>query len=239
MVGADAVGMVTRGADAVGMVMRGADAVDRRARGRRWLRRIGLALVAGLALPVGMHAHVLAAGGEHVVAATAAPTSDLLIVPGARIHADGTPYGMLRDRLDTAASLWRDGRAARILISGRGGGGLAVDEVAAMRRHLLTHGVPAAVLLEDAQGLRTLDTMDRAHAVFGARSAIVVSNGYHVARAVFLGAHRGLDVVGVAATPHFAERTGLRNHGREVLARVGAWLDVFVFGVRGIGCGAG
>lgn len=217
--------------------MGGADPAGRRAGWRRWWRGGCAAVGIALAALAGVHTHVVLAGGGRVVAATAAPTCDLLIVPGARIHADGTPYGMLRDRLDTAAALWRDGRAARILVSGRGGGGLAVDEVGAMRRHLLAQGVPAAALVEDDAGLRTLDTMDRARAVFGASTAIVVSNEYHVARAAFLGAHRGLDVVGVAAAPHFAGPTGLRNRGREVLARVYAWFDVYVFGTRGAGCG--
>jgi vancomycin permeability regulator SanA len=66
----------------------------------------------------------------------------------------------------------------------------------------------------------------------GARSAIVVTNPFHVPRSVFLGVHCGLDVRGVAAPygSDYSTWTMWKNEGREVAARVWAWLDVFVFG---------
>ncbi|MBL8728852.1 MAG: YdcF family protein [Planctomycetes bacterium] len=199
---------------------------------RRWSRRLAWAAVALVAAIVGANVHVLVAGERFVFPAAAVAPADCLVVPGARIHADGTPFPMLGDRLEAAFDLFARGKAPRIVLSGRGGGGIAVDEVAAMRRWLLARGVAAEVLLDDPAGLRTLDTMQRCRTEFGMRSAIVVSNGFHVARAVFLGRHGGLDARGVAA-PQLADySTGTlwRNRGREVLARVRAWLDVFVFG---------
>jgi SanA protein len=181
-----------------------------------------------------MHEHVRWSAAPFVVEAAAAPVCDVLVVPGARIHADGTPYDLLVDRLVMAQRLYELGKAPRILLSGRGGGGLPVDEVAAMRRWLVARGVPASALVDDGEGLRTLDTMQRCGPVFGARTAIVVTNPFHTARAVFLGRSAGLDVVGVEA-PYgrdYSTGTMVRNQGREVLARVFAWLDVFVFGTR-------
>ena len=183
---------------------------------------------------VGANLHVVLAADPFVAPAAAVLPADCIVVPGARILADGTPFSMLTDRLAAAHDLWRRGKAPRIVLSGRGGGGLAEDEVGAMRRWLLDRGVPAAALVDDPAGLRTLDTMRRCLEPLGMRSAIVVSNDFHVARAVFLGRHVGLDARGVAAPALVAYSSGTswRNRGREVLARVRAWLDVFVFGVE-------
>ena len=76
--------------------------------------------------------------------------------------------------------------------------------------------------------------MYRARDVFGIDSAIVVSNPFHVDRAVFLGRQHGIDAVGVGAEHGLAysAATLSKNRGREVLARVWAWLDVFVLGTR-------
>ena len=179
-----------------------------------------------------MHTHVVLAASPHTFAAADVSAADCIVVPGARIHADGRPFALLADRLAAAFELWRDGKAPRILLSGRGGGGLAVDEVASMRRWLLERGVPPPALVDDPLGLRTLDTMQRCRDVFGMRSAIVVSNPFHVARCVFLARSVGLDATGVAAPylTSYSTVTMAKNRGREVIARVRAWLDVFVLG---------
>jgi len=219
------------------MVMRSSDsargpAVPRR--GRWWRRIAAVALAAGLLL-AGLHTHVAWAGGAHVVAAAAVPAADCLVVPGARIHQNGLPYDLLVDRLEAARALFEQGKAPRLVLSGRGGGGLDVDEVGAMRRWLAARGVPATAMIDDPLGLRTLDTMRRCREVYGMRSAIVVTNGFHAARSVFLARAVGLEACAVAAPPlrDYPARTVLRNGGREVVARVWAWLDVYVFGNAG------
>lgn len=197
-------------------------------RRRRWLlAALGLVLSV-----VAMHEHVVRSAQHRIYDAASVPLADCILVPGARIHADGQPYPLLADRLATALELFRRGKSTRIVLSGRGGGGLAVDEVASMRRWLSARGVPADAMQDDALGLRTLDTMQRCGAVMGARSAIVVTNPFHVPRSVFLGVQCGLDVRGVAA-PYgcdYSAWTMCKNEGREVAARIWAWLDVFVFG---------
>ena len=87
---------------------------------RRWLRRAALLLVLGGIALTAMHQHVVMSAGRHVYTADTVPAADAIIVLGARIHADGTPYPMLADRLRTAASLWHDGKARQILLSGDG-----------------------------------------------------------------------------------------------------------------------
>ena len=87
--------------------------------------------------PIGMPGPSLSAAAAPFVRAVAdAPAADAIVVLGARIHADGRPYSLLVDRLVTAEDLWRHGKAPRIVLSGRGGGGVGDDEVAAMRRFL-------------------------------------------------------------------------------------------------------
>src|SRR5690606_10073132 len=108
------------------------------------------------------------------------------------------------------------------------------DEVGPMVAALRAAGVPQGAILEDVHGYRTLDSMGRAKSVFGLRSVLVVTNGFHVPRAVYLGEHFGLDVHGVVAdagvTLPLATRA--RHVGREVLARVLAWLDCHLLGTR-------
>ena len=197
-------------------------------RRRRWLF-VALGLFLSV---VAMHEHVVCSAQDRIYDAASVPRADCILVPGARIHADGQPYPLLADRLATALDLFQRGKSTRIVLSGRGGGGRALDEVAAMRRWLSLRGVPADAMQDDALGLRTLDTMRRCGALMGVRSAIVVTNPFHVPRSVFLGVQCGLDVRGVAAPygSDYSAWTMWKNEGREVAARVWAWLDVFVFG---------
>lgn len=199
-------------------------------RARWWWRRLVLLAVSAAVLAFAAHCDVVASAAPFLRERDAAPACDVILVPGARVHEGGRPSHMLIDRLRTAAELFAAGKAPRLVLSGRGGGGADQDEVAAMRRWLLDAGVPASALVDDPLGLRTVDTMRRARGVFGARTALLVSNPFHVARAVFLGRACGLEVYGVGAPAGFVYSRSVlwRNHGREVLARLWAWLEVRV-----------
>lgn len=197
----------------------------RKPRWRRWL-----AGFVGLMLAIGTLAHerVRQVGDRHVVAAAAAPLAAAVLVPGARILPDGTPYDMLADRLRTALELYLAGRTPLLVVSGRGGGTVAEDEVAAMRRWLEARGVPPTAIVDDPVGLRTIETMRNARLRFGYQPVVVVSNPFHVARCVYLARGVGLLAVGVAAPPgrDYPASTLRRNHLREAGARVLAWFEV-------------
>jgi vancomycin permeability regulator SanA len=113
------------------------------------------------------------------------------IVLGAGLRRDGRPTLLLARRLDIAADLYHRGTVDAVLVSG------ADAEPDAMRTHLLAAGVPDAKIVRDSAGFRTWDSCVRAHEVFGVRSAIVVTQQFHLPRAVALCRAAGIDATGV------------------------------------------
>ena len=207
-----------------------APAPPARRRRLRRLRRGLLVLTLLLCAAVWLVQRHVVQGAEPFLHGVAdAPRADCILVPGARIHADGRPYSMLEDRLAAALDLFRHGKAPAIVVSGRGGGSVAVVEVGAMRRWLQRRGVPPAAIHYDPDGLRTIDSLRNCRRTFGMSSAIVASNDFHVPRMVFLGRHFGLETYGVAAPPlsTYSLPVLWKNRGREVLARVRACIDVY------------
>lgn len=145
-------------------------------------------------------------------------TADCIIVPGARVYEDGSLCTILKDRLDTAIGLYRAGVSNRLLLSGDHGT-LSYDEVTAMKEYALQEGVAEKDIFLDHAGFSTYETMYRASAVFGAKSCVVVTQCFHLYRAVFLADRMGMKAYGVKA-----DRTGYQkmayNQTREALARV-------------------
>lgn len=116
-----------------------------------------------------------------------------LVLGAAPIGPEGGPNRYLEYRLDAAALLWRAGKVGLVLLSG------APGEPEAMRAGLLVRGVPETVLRLDDGGLRTRDSLRRARTVFGQQRLIVVSQRFHLARALFLARADGLDAWGLEA----------------------------------------
>ncbi|MFC6013443.1 SanA/YdcF family protein [Nocardia lasii] len=188
---------------------------------RRRLRRVvraGLVLVGGLVLvTAGANAAMWTLSSGHRTAVSTAPSAPVVIVPGARVAPDGTPMAYLRGRLDVAIELVRAGKAREILLSGDAGGGSG-DEIASMRRYLLDHGIDAAIVRSDGEGLSTRETCERARTVFGVERAIIVSQYQHLPRAVALCRAAGIEADGVVAYCDCRRITEARNNVREWLA---------------------
>jgi vancomycin permeability regulator SanA len=123
------------------------------------------------------------------------PARDVALVLGAGLRPDGTPSTYLRRRLDAAAELYATGTVAVILVSGDNSV-VSHDEPTAMRDWLVDRGVPPDVVVRDFAGFDTHDTCVRAHEVFGVTSAVVITQDYHLRRALFSCAQAGIDVVG-------------------------------------------
>jgi SanA protein len=157
-----------------------------------------------------------------------APRERLAIVFGAGLRRDGTPTPILRDRVETAASLYISGKVEKLLMSGDNSF-LYYNEPEAMRQYAISLGVPDHAIAMDYAGRRTYDTCYRAKAIFGMESALLVTQKFHLPRALFLCNALGLDAYGVEANNRNYWRGSLFIWNfREQLATVGAFLDVYV-----------
>lgn len=189
------------------------------------LRRklVWLTLLVLVALPfVPQGVMRLATWGERHSRAADTPTRSVAIVFGAGLRPDGTPSPFLQQRLDLALDLYERHRVRALLVTGDNGRS-SHDEPAAMKAYLVLHRVPAADIAIDDAGFSTYDSCYRAKAVFGIRDAVVVTQGYHLPRAVFTCRRLGIDAVGLGGSElhQFRSKT-LRFTAREVLSSVKA-----------------
>lgn len=185
------------------------------------LRRklVWLVLLVLLALPL-VPQLVMRIGtwGDRYSDASRVPTRSVAIVFGAGLHPDGTPSAFLQQRLDLAVQLFEKHRVRAFLVTGDNGTS-SHDEPAAMRTYLLQHGIPANDVVVDDAGFSTYDSCYRARAVFGVKDAVLVSQGYHLPRAVFTCRRLGLDAVGLGGS-ELSAHTGktVKFSIREVLS---------------------
>jgi SanA protein len=162
--------------------------------------------------------------GEETAEVADISRAQTAIVPGALVKPDGTMSTMLADRVRGALALWRAGKVERILVSGDHRR-WAYDEPGTMRRALVRAGVPPRVVFEDHAGFDTWATMLRAREIFGVDSAIVVTQGFHMPRALYLANAAGLDATGLTSDFHPYGVQGTKSGVREVLSRVKAVAD--------------
>lgn len=124
--------------------------------------------------------------------------ADCIVVLGASVYADGSLSPILENRVDAAIELYNQGLASTIIMSGDGREA-NYDEPSAMKRYAVERGVPAADVCCDPGGYHTYDTMWRVANVYRAESCLVVTQEYHLYRAVFDAHGVGLDAVGVVS----------------------------------------
>jgi vancomycin permeability regulator SanA len=131
--------------------------------------------------------------------------ADAVIVLGAGLRPDGTPSTYLRRRVEAGAELYRAGVAPMVILSGDAhdnADGTRYDEPGSMRGWLLDNdlGVPDDAIVLDREGFNTTATCRRAHDLYGARTAVVVTQDYHLRRALYSCVEAGLDAVGVGVS---------------------------------------
>jgi vancomycin permeability regulator SanA len=131
-----------------------------------------------------------------VYTADAVPAAPVALVLGAQVYPDGTPSAFLAARLAVAQQLYDTGKVKVLLVSGDHRTA-DYDEPGSMRTWLVKHGVPRSRVVVDYAGLDTYDSCARANRIFGVHRAIVVTQTYHVARAVALCRDLGIDATGV------------------------------------------
>ncbi|MGC5022251.1 SanA/YdcF family protein [Micromonospora sp. DT47] len=166
---------------------------------RRRLTRVAAAGIVALLLVSGPWLWTKIAAYGHVYGEADAPAADVVIVLGTEVATDRRQPGeRLAGRLQTAAALVHSGRARVILVSGDGSGASG-DEPTVMTSYLTGLGVDPRRVVADPFGLDTYDSCARARQVYGITRALIVTQSYHLSRAVTLCRHLGLDVDGVSA----------------------------------------
>lgn len=156
-----------------------------------------------------------------------APQSKVAIVFGAGLLRDGTPTPVLRDRVATAAELYFTGKVEKILMSGDNRF-VDYNEPASMKAYALRLGVPDEAIVLDFAGRRTYDTCYRAGYIFGLDKAILVTQRFHLARALFTCNQLGVEAQGVEADRRaYRQRSLMIWTIREALASMVAIWDVW------------
>lgn len=156
-----------------------------------------------------------------------APSERVAIVFGAGLRRDGSPTAVLRDRVQTGASLYFNGKVEKLLMSGDNQS-VYYNEPEAMRQYAISLGVPDEAIVMDAAGTRTYNTCYRAKAVFGLERALLVTQDFHLPRALFLCNTLGMQAAGVEANNLNYRRSSLLFWNiREQFATFTAFMDVF------------
>jgi vancomycin permeability regulator SanA len=189
----------------------------------RWKRvLIALGLLAVLAVTPWVWVQTSSAAYRHDAADV--PDAPVALVLGAGLTRSGTPTQFLAGRLDVAADLYRRGKVEVLLVSGDNSR-TEYDEPTAMRAYLIGRGVPADVVVADYAGLDTWDSCTRAKRIFGVERLTVVTQRFHLPRAVALCRSAGIEAFGVGHDTSDRASTTAYGHVREVFAAVKAMWD--------------
>ncbi|WP_433529823.1 SanA/YdcF family protein [Micromonospora sp. CA-263727] len=197
----------------------------------RWLRRAMLAGVIGaVLLAIASWASVswIRSGADgRLFTAETVPEAPVALVLGTRVQADGTPAPFLTARLEIARELYATGKVKAILVSGDNMRH-EYNEPEAMQRWLVDRGVPVEKVVLDYAGFDTYDSCARAKRIFGVDRATVVTQSFHLARAVTVCRHLGVDAVGVGdeTARELSHRTWRISSTREYGASLKAAVDV-------------
>jgi SanA protein len=195
---------------------------------RRWPRLFMASLAGGGAIVLaiaGANAYILlSTEGESTADVADVPHAQVAIVPGALVKPNGEMSAMLADRVRQADALWKTGKVDRILVSGDHGAWV-YDEPDTMRKALVADGVPGRVIFEDHAGFDTWATMVRARSIFDVHDAVIVTQGFHMPRALYIAQEAGIDATGLTADLHQWGYQGRKSEVREVLSRVKAIAD--------------
>ncbi len=140
---------------------------------------------------------------------------EAIVVLGSLVE-DGEPLPVVRERLDTAAYLYDKGLSRRIIVSGHGGIE-STSEVQVMKNYLMEQGIPSYRIFIDHDGQSTYRSMLSLKEVFNLKNVIIVSQKYHLPRAIFLGRQNGIEVYGYPAAQQ--KKTSYYQQVREYFAR--------------------
>jgi len=189
---------------------------------KKALITLGIAAILLIGACVAARYWVHHVAGDRVYSSIAdIPESRVAVVLGAKIYPSGNLSALLADRVDAAIDLYKAGKVKKLLMSGDNRVS-HYDEPTRMMEYAIKGGIPAQDIAMDYAGRRTYDSVYRAKYIFGLNTFIIVSQGDHVERAIFLCKHLGIDAYGLAADRHDNAKAKLR----EFPACVSAIIDV-------------
>lgn len=177
--------------------------------------------ILGVSLIAGINAFVKTSTKDRILTTEEAAdleNVDCVLVLGCGVWSNGRPSHMLEDRLRRSLELYDQGTAPKLLMSGDHGRE-DYDEVDAMKTYAVDAGVPSEKVFMDHAGFSTYESMYRAKDIFLAKRVVIVSQGYHLYRALYIADRLGLEAWGVAAD-YRSYRGEASRQLREVLARV-------------------
>ena len=187
-------------------------------------KRIALALAVLLTVlilvPLGISAFMCGSVSDRILTAEEAANlnADAILVLGARVWDNGEPSGILEDRLITGIAVYESGASDRLLMSGDPGQD-DYDEVGAMKAYAIADGVPSADIFMDHAGFSTYESLYRARDVFQVKTVVIVTQRYHLYRALYVAKRMGLTAYGIPADRH--TYSGMPYfEAREILAMV-------------------
>lgn len=175
----------------------------------------------GAAALFGVNAYVKSVSKGNILTAEEASQLedvDCILVLGCGVWDDGRPSHMLEDRLKRSLELFDLGAAPKLLMSGDHGR-VDYDEVATMKQFVIDQGVPSEDVFMDHAGFSTYESMYRAKEIFQAKKIIIVTQGYHLYRAIYIAERLGMEAYGVASDYRTYTGQPVRDL-REILARV-------------------
>ena len=168
---------------------------------KKLLLVLGVLCLAVAILFVSVNARVIRSSSPRLISADAATNLenvDCILVLGSSVQPNGTLNRVVWERVDTALALYESGVSERLLMSGDHGK-VNYDEVNAMKQYCVDKGVNPDVIFLDHAGFNTYDSIYRAKAIFGVQKMIIVSQEYHLYRAVYIANKLGIEAYGVAA----------------------------------------
>ena len=168
---------------------------------KKLLLVLGVLCLAVAILFVSVNARVIRSSSPRLISEDTAANLenvDCILVLGSSVQPNGTLNRVVRERVDTALALYKSGVSERLLMSGDHGK-VNYDEVNAMKQYCVDKGVNLDVIFLDHAGFNTYDSIYRAKAIFGVQKMIIVSQEYHLYRAVYIANKLGIEAYGVAA----------------------------------------
>lgn len=162
--------------------------------------------------------YVVGVGSKYITSADDVPVADAILVLGARVYPDGRLSLMLKDRLIAAQELYEKNKAPKIIVSGDHGQ-KEYDEVNAMKDFLIEQGIPGEDIFMDHAGFSTYESMYRARDIFKVKKIIIVTQEFHLTRAIFIADELGLEAHGVASDIHDYGPVMIKTRIREIAAR--------------------